>query len=102
MPRKFMEETGLSNLSSSMILISQDGLPKTITWDLSGFKDNLLAFNHSVTLQSSLEMVEDGSEFLSKLKRIVVSSAKIKNLAAELQTMSLIYVRKRTGPRIEP
>ena len=67
------------------------------------FKDNLLTFNHSLTLLNSVCIVML-SVFKQLLRQeIVVSSANsINDSNLLLFSMSFIYNRKRIGPRINP
>ena len=62
----------------------------------------LLIIQFETLLNSVFNMLEIFERLLPWMK-MVVSSAKSKNLSILLlRTMSLIYIRKSTGPRIDP
>ena len=67
------------------------------------FKDNLLTFNHSLTLLNSVCIVMLRLFKQLLLQEIVVSSANsINDSNLLLFSMSFIYSGKRIGPRIDP
>jgi len=106
-PKNFVDCTSSRVLPSIWMLIfwlfSFLGGPKTIVWVLSTFNDSLLARNQSMSKGISLFNKVSIVRRSGPEEKTFESSANIiVDILFEIVPRSLIYIRNKMGPRIEP
>ena len=70
---------------------------------LSIFRDNLLAFNHSIILLNSLLITSDNSgKFFSLKNKLMSSGNKTENKILHTDAISFIYTKNSNGPYFDP